>query len=212
MLPFVVVGLGNPGKSYAKTRHNIGFEVVKRLAARLGAVFREDSKLQGLHAKALVGDRSLHLLLPSTYMNESGQAVAAIARFYKALAPEVLIVHDDIAIPFGMLRVRMRGSPGGHNGLKSVEAALGTSNYPRLKVGIGDERDNTLVDHVLSPFTREEQEELQEFIDHAAKVVYDLLTTDIHKVMAAVNVKGKSDEKTVESIRRDVHPECDTQR
>ena len=196
MMPFVVVGLGNPGKRYAHTRHNIGFRVIEKLAEMLGWSFHEEDRFMGRTAKGLIGDRTVYLLLPATYMNESGQAVRAIAHYYKALAPDVLVVHDDIALPFGTLRIRMRGSPGGHNGLKSIEAHLGSPNYPRLKIGIGDERDGALADHVLSPFTEEEQKVLSEFIDQAAKVVYDLLKNDIHKVMAAVNTKGKKIDET----------------
>lgn len=195
MIPFIVVGLGNPGKRYANTRHNVGFMVVEKLAQKLGWSFHEEGRFYGRHAKGMIENRPIHLLLPETYMNESGQAVRAILHFYKGLAPDVLIVHDDIAIPFGSLRIRMRGSPGGHNGLKSIEACLGSPNYPRLKVGIGDEREERdLKDHVLAPFTDEEQKELSKFIDHAADVVYDLLREDIHKVMSAVNKKGSVDE------------------
>lgn len=208
--PFIVVGLGNPGKQYARTRHNIGFRVVERVAERLGCSFHAEAHFLGRYAKGTVKvgqekvaevkgerERTVHLLLPQTYMNESGQAVRLIAHYYKALAPDILVVCDDIALPFGTLRVRMRGSPGGHNGLKSIEAHLKSPNYPRLKIGVGDERDGSLADHVLAPFTEAEQQRLPEFIDLAAKVVDDLLHNDIHKVMAAVNTKGtKIDETT----------------
>lgn len=175
MAPFVVVGLGNPGKRYAKTRHNIGFMVLERLAAQLGWTWHDEPRFFGRTAEGLIGGRKVHFLLPFTFMNESGRAVRVLAHTYKALAPDVLVVHDDIAIPFGTLRYRIKGSPGGHNGLKSIEACLGSPNYPRLKLGIGDERDGDLVDHVLSPFTEEEQKELPEFIDRAAKEIMNLL-------------------------------------
>lgn len=191
MLPVVVVGLGNPGKRYAKTRHNIGFRVVERLAEKLNWSFHKEERFLGHYAKGRIGDRICHLLLPVTYMNESGQAARAISHYFKVLGAEVLVIHDDVALPFGQLRIRLRGSPGGHNGLKSIEACLGTPHYPRLKLGIGDERDGDLADHVLAPFTEEEQKRLPEFIECAADVAYALLNQDIHKVMAVVNKKEK---------------------
>lgn len=201
MWPVVIVGLGNPGKKYAKTRHNIGFMAVKCLAEKLGWPFKNDERFLGQVAKGTIkteaSERTVYLLLPETYMNESGRAVQALSHYYKVLAPEILIVQDDIAIPFNTLRVRLKGSSGGHNGLKSIESALGTPNTPRLKLGIGDERTGELSDHVLAPFTESEQEVLPEFIERAAAVLAELLTQDIHRVMTAVNVKkGKIENET----------------
>lgn len=131
--------------------------------------------------------REVAFLLPDTYMNLSGDAVSSWARFHKILAPEIVVVADEVDIPFATLKLAMRGSPGTHNGLKHVAERLGTREFPRLKVGIGDRTIGTLESHVLGRFTEEEEALLPEFIDKAVDVVIALLTTDIHKVMNTVN-------------------------
>lgn len=206
MLPVVVVGLGNPGKKYAGTRHNIGFMVVEKLAEKLNWSFRTEDKFFGRHVKGSIEGRTVHLLLPETYMNNSGKSVKALADFYKVLAPECLIVMDEISLPFGDCRYRVKGSANGHNGLKSIEASFGTPNTPRLKLGVGDERVGTLSDHVLSPFTAEEQGLLPEFIDRAAEVVKRLLTEDSHKVMTAVNTKIGPQKRVLKEELKDEKP------
>jgi PTH1 family peptidyl-tRNA hydrolase len=203
--PRVVVGLGNPGAPYAETRHNIGERVVRAAAEKLGLTFKRDRQFKGLVAKgkasmASEGEREVFFLLPETYMNLSGEAVVALARYLKILAPEILVVADEVDIPYGTLKVAMRGSPGTHNGLKDVAAKLGTREFPRLKVGIGDRTQGTLESHVLGKFTDEEQSSLSPFIDKAAEVVIDLLRTDIHKVMTAVNYREKKNETKTEPL------------
>lgn len=196
MLPLVVVGLGNPGARYAGTRHNIGFQVVEALAEKLGVSFTKESRFFGRYGSSAIDGRKVHLLLPDTYMNESGRAVQALAAYFKVLVPEIVIVQDDIAIPYGDLRIKRNGTSGGHNGLKSIEASLGTNNFPRLKVGVGDNWTNSLVDHVLAPFTKEESETLPALIERAVFVLEELLHKDIHKVMTAVNTKGTKKNET----------------
>jgi PTH1 family peptidyl-tRNA hydrolase len=199
--PKVLVGLGNPGKKYANTRHNIGFMVIEKLAQEWGFALKEDPKFLGRVAKGEREGVMTYLLLPETYMNESGQAVRAIVQFYKLLAADLIVVYDDIALEFGSIRVKPRGSSGGHNGLKSIEQALGSDYYPRVRLGIGDEREGRLADHVLSPFTDEEQKTLSEFIDQAVKVVKTLVYEDIHIVMNAVNRRqGVKNERKEESL------------
>lgn len=196
MLPLVVVGLGNPGARYADTRHNIGFQVVEALARKLGFSFTKESRFFGRHASGMIDGRKVHLLLPETYMNESGRAVQALSAYYKVLVPEILIVQDDVALDYGVLRIKRNGTSGGQNGIKSIEASLGTNNFPRLKVGVGDNWTNSLVDHVLAPFTKEESETLPALIERAVFVLEELLHKDIHKVMTAVNTKGTKKNET----------------
>ena len=133
----IFVGLGNPGSEYEKTRHNLGYLVVLALAKRMGVVFKDDKRLQAYVAKGIVDGVIVHLLLPTTYMNKSGLAVQRYLDFFKLSIARTIIVIDDIAFPFGELKLKMMGSAGGHNGLKSIEEHLGTADYARLRMGIG---------------------------------------------------------------------------
>ncbi len=164
--PRLVVGLGNPGVEYSETRHNAGFWFCERLAARLGIGLARESRFH-----ALAGyDRGagLWLLLPQTYMNRSGQAVSAMARFYRIPAAEVLVVHDELDIPPGQLRLKFGGGLGGHNGLKDITAHLGTQDYWRLRIGIGHPGDRSeVVNFVLKPPRPEERTEIDAAIDRA---------------------------------------------
>src|SRR5207253_6199555 len=166
----VVVGLGNPGEQYRQTRHNIGWLVLDRLADRAGWSGRGRSR----DAAALVEGRfhGLDLLLvkPQTWMNESGLAVRKVLARERAPLGELLVVVDDFTLPFGKLRFREGGGPGGHNGLRSIIAELGTEKFSRLRVGIG-EPDLTATDHVLSTFAPDERQRLDELLDAAAEAV-----------------------------------------
>ena len=164
MAPFrLIVGLGNPGGEYAETRHNVGFMVLDRLAARAGATFKAEKKWQAIVASTGNG----WLCKPQTYMNLSGESVSALGHFYKIEPSQVLVVLDDLALPLGRLRLREKGSAGGHNGLKSIQAMLGNQQYSRLRIGIhpGEEREvGNLSDFVLGQFGKTE-----------TKIVKDLL-------------------------------------
>lgn len=192
----LVVGLGNPGKKYADTRHNIGFMVVEKLAEEWGISLKEEAIFHGRYAKREFYGQAIHLLLPETYMNESGYAVQSVSAYYKLLACDIIVVADDIHLAFQELRVKQKGSPGGHNGLASIEKHLGTNYYPRLKCGIGNDREGSLADHVLERFKAEEREKLPSFIEEAVKVLKSLLHDDIHKVMNAVNRSTKNEKET----------------
>ncbi|MEM8602816.1 MAG: aminoacyl-tRNA hydrolase, partial [Cyanobacteria bacterium P01_H01_bin.121] len=136
--PQLIVGLGNPGKKYAGTRHNIGFDVVDAFAQVVQADFAEESRFQGYFAETrLPNSNKLRLLKPNTYMNRSGQAIHAVVHWFKLQPESVLVVYDEMDLPLGRLRLRLNGSAGGHNGMKSAIAHLGTQNFPRLRVGIG---------------------------------------------------------------------------
>jgi len=173
-LDLLVVGLGNPGREYAANRHNAGFMVVEELARRTGASFR--SKFSGQLAEARLDDARIALLKPETYMNESGQAVGAAARFFKVDPDAVLVVHDEGDFDLGRLQLRMGGGLAGHNGLRSIASHLKTQDFLRLRIGVGrpgrgDPRD--LADYVLSDF--EPQDDARTLVARAADAVESLL-------------------------------------
>ena len=163
----LVAGLGNPGREYEHTRHNIGFLVVDRLAAQFGSTWEKSSKWGAISAKG----GEVILVKPMTYMNRSGEPVGAIGQFYKIEPAEILIVLDDLALPLGRLRLRACGGPGGHNGLESILAQFGTEQIPRLRIGIGAAPRDDLVDYVLSRFFDEEKALVASTIDRAAEAV-----------------------------------------
>jgi PTH1 family peptidyl-tRNA hydrolase len=162
-----IVGLGNPGNQYAGTRHNIGFMVIDRLAAAHNAPAPK-SRFKSLVTEATIGSEKVVLLKPQTYMNLSGDAVRLTGSWYKLYADEILIVLDELDLPFGTLRLRERGSAGGHNGLSSVIQQLGTNEFPRLRVGIGRGRSSATA-QVLSKFSPDEQRELPFVIESAVE-------------------------------------------
>jgi PTH1 family peptidyl-tRNA hydrolase len=154
----LVVGLGNPGAQYADTRHNVGFMALERLAAAAGTTFRQQSKLQGLVAQVGQGTSRLRLLMPQTFMNESGRSIRAALDWFDLAPSQLLVVVDDMDLPLGKLRLRASGSAGGHNGLRSAISHLGTQDFARLRIGIGApaedpaERRARTVGHVLGRF------------------------------------------------------------
>ena len=164
--PRLVVGLGNPGREYADTRHNAGFWFCERLARKLDVVLAVESRFHGVAGRGRA--QGIWLLLPQTFMNRSGQAVGALARFHRIAPAEILVVHDELDIPPGQLRLKFGGGLGGHNGLKDITAHLGTQDYWRLRVGIGHPGDrNEVVNYVLKPPRREEQEEIDAALERA---------------------------------------------
>lgn len=150
----LVIGLGNPGPEYRETRHNVGFMIIDRLAAAAGTPLRKEGKGEVARTADFL------LCKPLSYMNVSGEVVGPLARFYKIEPAEMLVVLDDMALPLGKLRLRPGGSAGGHNGLKSIMSHLGTSDVPRLRIGIGGAANGAAVSHVLGKFAPGEQEEL----------------------------------------------------
>ena len=167
----LVVGLGNPGDKYAGTRHNVGFMVLEQLAKRQASSFKQQSKLQGLLAEVGQGTERLRLLMPQTYMNESGRSIRAALDWFGFEPAQMLILVDDMDLPLGRLRLRLSGGAGGHNGLRSTIAHLGGQEFPRLRIGIGApalnpvERKQRTVGHVLGRFAAAEQPVLDEVID-----------------------------------------------
>jgi PTH1 family peptidyl-tRNA hydrolase len=163
----LVAGLGNPGAEYAATRHNIGFAIVDALAQDWGITAAPSKKWGALWAKT---DRGI-LLKPTSFMNRSGEPIAAVADFFKVAPVEILVVLDDFALPLGRLRLRERGGPGGHNGLESIIIQFGTEEIPRLRIGIGPAPNEGAVDHVLGRFFEEERPLVKSAIARAVEAV-----------------------------------------
>ena len=162
--PRLIVGLGNPGAEYTETRHNAGFWFCERLAQTLGVRLKHESRFHGLVGRS----GNTWLLLPQTFMNRSGQAVLALAHFYRILPNEILVVHDELDIPPGQMRLKFGGGLGGHNGLKDISARLSTQDYWRLRVGIGHPGDrNQVVNFVLNRAGREEQALIDDALERA---------------------------------------------
>jgi len=179
----LVAGLGNPGERYRGTRHNVGFMILDRLAARERTEFRTEKSWQADVARA--GD--LILCKPLTYMNLSGQAAAGVAGFYKIPVAEILVILDDMALPLGKLRLRPEGSAGGHNGLQSVIDHFGTQAVPRLRLGIGSAAPGQAVGHVLGRFALEEKSELEQSLDRAVAAIDCAQTSGLAAAMNAFN-------------------------
>ena len=183
VLPRLIVGLGNPGAKYDRTRHNIGFEVIDALAKQYpGVSLVENKRFQGAAGEFRSSGERTVLLKPTTFMNNSGQAVRAVLDWYK-LAPEsVLVVYDDMDLPTGKLRLRLSGGAGGHNGMKSIISHLGTKEFPRLRVGIGStdkgvERDQAVVSHVLGRFAPEDRK----IVDAVIPMAVDAIDLSLRK-------------------------------
>lgn len=164
-----VLGLGNPGDEYRNTRHNVGFRVVEKLAGELGERV-EKQRFRSLVAEARIGNEKVLLACPQTFMNESGRAASAVVDFYGLEPKQVLVICDDFHLDLGRLRVRKGGSAGGHNGVDSVIRELGTEEFPRLRVGIGECRGET-VGYVLGRFSRADEEKIGPAIERAAQAV-----------------------------------------
>ena len=175
----LIVGLGNPGKEYEKTRHNLGQQVLFAFAQKRSLSFKKERDVQGQVAIGNWENTKLILLFPATYMNLSGKAVRQMMHFYKIALEDILILLDDADLPFGALRFRKSGSSGGHNGLRSIEESLKTLTYQRLKLGIGRTENGSLKDHVLSPFTEEEQEKIPEIAAQALGAIEGWLLEEI---------------------------------
>ena len=173
----LLVGLGNPGDKYAGTRHNVGFMALERLAAQAGGSFKQQSKLHGLLAEVGVGSRRLRLLMPQTFMNDSGRSIRAALDWIDLEPAQMLVLVDDMDLPLGRLRLRTSGGAGGHNGLRSTIAHLGGQEFPRLRIGIGApalnpvERKQRTVGHVLGRFAPAEQPVLDEVLEEVLQGV-----------------------------------------
>lgn len=186
----LLVGLGNPGADYSETRHNAGFWFCERLASSLGVSLTRESRFHGLCGRDRASD--VWMLEPQTFMNRSGQAVAALARFYRIQPAEILVVHDELDILPGQTRLKFGGGMGGHNGLKDITAHLGTQDYWRLRLGIGHPGDrNEVINFVLKPPRREEQVEIDLAIARALDLWPLMLKADWNSAMQRANVRSE---------------------
>lgn len=189
---FAIIGLGNPDKRYEKTRHNIGFDVVDAMAAQYNISMTE-KKHKALCGTGAIEGVKVILVKPQTYMNLSGESVAEVVNFYK-LDPEseILVIYDDISLAPGNIRVRVKGSAGGHNGIKSLIAHLGTQNFMRVKVGVGEKPEGwDLADHVLGRMSAEDREYAEEAIGDAVKAAVLIAQGKIDQAMNEYNAKKR---------------------
>ncbi len=185
----MIVGLGNPGKQYEFTRHNAGFLCLDYLAAK------NNIKVNKIKFKSLVGEGNINgekviLLKPTTFMNLSGEAVVQAAGFYKVDVSDIIVVYDDISLPIGSLRIREKGSAGGHNGMKSIIYLLGKDNFPRIRLGVGSNGERDLADHVLGKFSKEEMNGFSASVEDAVEAISYMLKGDTQKAMNLYNKKG----------------------
>ncbi|MEM7374794.1 MAG: aminoacyl-tRNA hydrolase [Bacteroidota bacterium] len=187
-MKYLIAGLGNIGSEYVDTRHNIGFMVIQRLAEKFNIT--PELGRYAYAATARHKGRQLHLIMPTTYMNVSGKAVRYHLNKHKLTPDQLLVITDDIALPFGKLRMRARGSNGGHNGLKDIQDMLGTTDYPRLRFGVGNNfSKGQQVKYVLAPFTEDEFIQLHERIDIAVDGILSFATIGIDRTMTQLNRK-----------------------
>ncbi len=183
----MVVGLGNPGKKYFETKHNVGFMVVDQLAADFG-VKLDKLEFDAATATVRVDGERIMLVEPQTFMNASGKAVRQLMAFYQVQEDELLVVQDDLDMPMGKLRLRVKGSAGGHNGIKDIIAATGSSNFARVKIGTDHPAAQTVVDWVLTPFSKDDRPVINSAIDQAVALIKDRISgTSIAQLMNKYN-------------------------
>lgn len=188
---FIIAGLGNPGKEYELSRHNAGFLCLDILSNR-EHFLTDRIKFKALTADVVINGHRCLVMRPQTYMNNSGEAVREAASFYKIPPERCIIIFDDIDLPFGAVRIRRKGSAGTHNGVKSIVYHLGSDNFPRIKIGVGNkpDPDSDLKDYVLGTFSKSEQESLKKSMEKACDAIELILSGDIDKAMQDCQVRG----------------------
>ncbi len=194
-MQYLIIGLGNIGPEYERTRHNIGFMVLDRLVAKQGS---EQFKLdkQAFFARTMHKGRILNLIKPTTYMNLSGKAVRFWMQHLKIPKENILVITDDLAIPYGVLRLKGKGSGGGHNGLGNIQEVLNSTEYPRLRFGIGDKfAQGKQIDYVLGNFSIEEQQDLELNIERSVDAVFQFCSIGLERAMNVVNTKEQKEPK-----------------
>ena len=181
----LIVGLGNPGKQYEQTRHNIGFDVIDYMANKYNIDVNRE-KFKGICGEGFIENKKVILLKPLTYMNLSGESIRELANFYKLEDDEIIVFYDDISLDIGRLRIREKGSAGGHNGIKSIIQNLGGDKFPRVKVGVGQPKDN-LVNHVLGKFSKEDREHIEKVIPVVSDAIVEIVKNDAKESMNKFN-------------------------
>ncbi len=182
----VIVGLGNPGEKYAQTRHNIGFLTVDRLAEKMN-ISLDRTKFNAAFGESIHHGEKVVLLKPLTYMNRSGESVSEVIQFFKCSHENFLFIYDDLDLPFGQIRLRLKGGSGGHNGVKSIIEHLGTKTFKRIRMGIGRPEHGDVTAYVLSAFQEAETDLLQKMLDKASDACVSFLEEDFSKVMNMYN-------------------------
>lgn len=184
----LIVGLGNPGPKYEKTRHNAGFLFLDYLLRNHPATWSEEGKFQGVVANVLLGANKVLLLKPQTFMNRSGLSVARVARFYKFPSDEILVVHDDLDFAVGLVKLKVGGGHAGHNGLRDIMANLGDKGFCRARIGIGRSvADKPAVDHVLSNFSKAEREQIDAAFDLLCTQIDNIVVGEMASAMSCIN-------------------------
>lgn len=187
----LIVGLGNPGEKYENTRHNAGAWLIERLATHDHVTLHPAVKFHGLHGTIKLKTHDCHLLIPTKYMNLSGQAVKAVASYYKIPAENILIAHDEIDLPVGDIRLKFDGGHGGHNGLRDIINQLGTNKFYRLRIGVGHPGNREEVEHyVLNPPKKSEREQITTAIQRAEDIIPFMLNGEFQKAMMTLHTKG----------------------
>lgn len=182
----LIVGLGNPGKKFNNTRHNVGFMAIDELSKELG-ISIDQKKFNGVYGKGIVNGETVFLLKPQTYMNLSGESVRPLMEYFNIEVDDLLVIYDDLDLPTGKVRLRQKGSAGGHNGMKSIIAHVHTQEFKRVRIGIDRSGRDTVIDYVLKPFSKEEQPSIQEAIERTVKACEAWTTEPFPEVMNHYN-------------------------
>ena len=185
---YIIAGLGNPGREYVNTRHNIGFEAIDTIASKYNIKLNKE-KFKAIYGEGFIAGEKVLLLKPQTYMNLSGESLRDFVNWYKVDTENIIIIYDDISLPVGKIRIRPKGSAGGHNGIKSIIFQLGTDVFPRIKIGVGSpqNKDYDLADYVLGKFSKEEIDILIKTVIRATEAVETIIKYGTEKAMSGFN-------------------------
>lgn len=189
---YIIAGLGNPGKEYTGTRHNVGYDTLERLAEKYNVKLNK-LKFNSVYGETTVNGEKVMLVKPVTYMNKSGIAIDEIIKFYKIPVENLIVIYDDIDIPVGTLRIRPHGSPGTHNGMRSIIQHVG-SNFPRIRIGIGRNPNMDLADYVLQRFSKDEMEKLNSIMEKALEAAIEIIENNVDIAMQKYNIKTIGDQ------------------
>ena len=201
---YLIAGLGTPTREYEKTRHNVGFEAIDILADKAGTTVTE-KKHKALYGKGYIGGQKVILAKPQTYMNLSGESIREIADFYKIEPENIIILCDDINLSEGQLRIRLKGSAGGHNGLKNIISHLGTQEFPRIRIGVGEKPARMdLADYVLGHFSKEEKERMEQAFKDGAAAAVAMMNDGVDTAMNRFNGAARTVKKTAEKPETEV--------
>ena len=182
----LIVGLGNPGKEYEHTRHNVGFDVIDFFAYKVGATIDKD-KFQGLYTKGKVDGEDIILLKPQKFINLSGDVMRKYADYFKVNERDILVIHDDLDLEVGKIKLKERSSSGGHNGMKNIEANFKNNEYKQLKIGISNNKESDTKDYVLGKFSKDDREKIEEAIKKSYNIIIDYINLDFNELQNKYN-------------------------